>query len=146
MKRRGRTDKEKQEELKKSKKEWEEVTLQKVLDRFGVEESPRKVYTPLDIPDFDFLEKVGFQGGYPFTSGIYPANLSAMGRGLESGGVKVRRTGMYSGYGTGEDTRYFYTSMAERGWAGGPNIAIVLPTQCGYDSVNSLVLGEVGVR
>ena len=143
-------DEEKKKELEKRKKEWEEVTLKKSLDRFGVKESPSKVYTPLDIPDFDFLEKVGFPGEYPFTSGIYPASISAMGgslimgRGLESGGVKVRRAGMYSGYGTAEDTRDFYKAMAVRGWSGGPNIAFDLPTQCGYDSDDPVALGEVG--
>jgi methylmalonyl-CoA mutase N-terminal domain/subunit len=143
-------DKEKREELEKRKEEWEEVTLKKALDRFGAKESPSKVYTPLDIPDFDFLEKVGFPGEYPFTSGIYPASISAMGgslimgRGLESGGVKVRRAGMYSGYGTAEDTRDFYKAMAVRGWTGGPNIAFDLPTQCGYDSDDPVALGEVG--
>jgi len=40
------------------RKEWETGTLKKSLDRFGITESPNKFYTPLDIKDFDFLEKV----------------------------------------------------------------------------------------
>ena len=29
-------------------------------------------YTPLDLKNIDFLEKVGFPGQYPFTRGVYP--------------------------------------------------------------------------
>ncbi|MBE0416061.1 MAG: methylmalonyl-CoA mutase [Dehalococcoidia bacterium] len=50
------------------------------------------------------------------------------------------RAAMYSGYGTPEDTRDYYIKAE----AAGPNIAFDLPTQCGYDSDNPMVRGEVG--
>ena len=58
------------------------------------------------------------------------------------GGLK--RSGQYSGYGTPEDTRDYYKEMAKLSWTGGPNLAFDLPTQCGYDSDNEMVEGEVG--
>jgi len=93
------------------------------------------------------MEKVGFPGEYPYTAGTYPSTVFPLMR-LRARGVAesidVRRAGMYSGYGTSEDCRDFYKSMQARGWGGGPNIAFDLPTQCGYDSDNSMARGEVG--
>jgi hypothetical protein len=60
------------QEIEKRRKEWERDTLKKSLDRFGVTESPNRFYTPLDNKGFDFLEKVGFPGEYPFTAGLFP--------------------------------------------------------------------------
>lgn len=142
-------EKDKLAEIEMRKKEWEETTLKKGLERFGLKECPQKFYTPLDVKDHDFLEKVGFPGEYPFTAGIYPATMvgmasAVMGRGEAAAGVEVRRAGMYSGYGTAEDSRDFYRAMQERGWTGGPNLAFDLPTQCGYDSDDPVARGEVG--
>ncbi|MDY6935966.1 MAG: methylmalonyl-CoA mutase family protein [Spirochaetota bacterium] len=135
--------------LKEKKKEWEETTLKKGLDRYGLKESPQKFYSPLEAKDYDFMEKVGFPGEYPFTSGIYPTSRAAMmtsmmGKGNEGSGGGDRRAGAYSGYGSPEDTRDFHKAMQERGWTGGPNYAFDLPTQCGYDSDDPAVEGEVG--
>ncbi len=134
------------EEIEKRKKQWEEVTLNGVLKRFGITESPSKFCTPLNVKDHDFLEKVGFPGEFPYTAGVYPVNppmdIIAPGGMGTSGGLV--RAGQYSGYGTVEDTRDFYKAMQDRGWTGGPNIAFDLPTQCGYDSDNPAVQGEVG--
>jgi methylmalonyl-CoA mutase N-terminal domain/subunit len=139
--------KEKLDEIEKRRKEWEEGTLQASLKRFGVPESPSRFYSPLDIPGFDFLEKVGFPGEYPFTAGIYPSPAPSAGpsRGghIASGGGLVR-AGRYSGYGTAEDTRDYYKLMISKGQRIGPNIAFDLPTQCGYDSDNPIARGEVG--
>lgn len=32
----------------------------------------QRLYTPLDIEDFDYGEKLGFPGQYPFTRGVQP--------------------------------------------------------------------------
>ena len=33
----------------------------------------KRLYTPLDLPeDFDYSEKLGFPGQYPFTRGVQP--------------------------------------------------------------------------
>jgi len=46
----------------KAKKEWEEKCVAPALKRFNLKENPTRFYTPLDLPDFDFLKKVGFPG------------------------------------------------------------------------------------
>ena len=123
--------------------EWEENVLMPAAKRFGMEKRPTKFSTPLDIEGFDFERDVGFPGEYPFTAATYPVNLvPGIQRGAKPGGLK--RSGQYSGYGTPEDTRDYYKQMAKLSWTGGPNLALDLPTQCGYDSDNEMVEGEVG--
>lgn len=136
-------EKDKLEEIEKRRKQWEEGTLRKSLERFGVEESPQKFYTPLDIKGHDFLEKVGFPGDYPFTADVYATSARAMALG-GAAPTELIRAGMYSGYGTPEDTRDYYNYMRSLGRPGGPNIAFDLPTQCGYDSDDPMARGEVG--
>jgi len=136
------------QQIEQQRKEWETGTLKKSLDRFGVTESPNKFFTPLDIRDFDFLEKVGFPGEYPFAAGVYPCQVP--GSGPVTGGYHIGgggglvRAGRYLGYGTPEDTRDYYQSEIIRGRTGGPNIAFDLPTQIGLDSDDPLAQGEVG--
>lgn len=130
------------EEIRRRRKEWQEKTLGRALERLGISESPNRFYTPLDLGQHDFLEKVGFPGEYPFTSGIYPANITFQM--MAEGSAAVVRGGDYGGYGTPEDTRDYYEYMASRGRFGGPNIAFDLPTQCGYDSDDPNARGEVG--
>lgn len=133
--------------IEERKKQWEEKTLKPALARFKFKESPTEFYTPADQQDFEFLEKVGFPGEYPFTAGTYPVYPYAAGtRG--GGGIQaapgLKRAGRYSGYGTAEDTRDYYKQMQSLGAKMGPNIAFDLPTQCGYDSDSDLIRGEVG--
>ena len=137
------------EEIEKRKKEWEANVLNPTLERFGFKESPTKFYTPGDVGEFNFLEKVGFPGQYPFTTYSFPTRIHQYGRasGWEVVGAKgqeVRRAGYYSGYGLAEDTRDYYKYMQSLGRLAGPNIAFDLPTQIGYDSDNPLARGEVG--
>lgn len=139
---------EKLSEIEKARSGWEEGPLNKSLERFGIKESLNKFYTPLDIKNHDFLDKVGFPGEYPFTAGEYPTYVPGSGpvsSGIapESGGGLIRAGG-YSGYGAPEDTRDYYKYMASLGQRGGPNLAFDLPTQCGYDSDDSMARGEVG--
>jgi methylmalonyl-CoA mutase N-terminal domain/subunit len=134
--------------IEQQRKEWESGTLKKSLERFGVTESPNEFYTPLDVREFDFLEKVGFPGEYPFTAGVYPCQVP--GSGPVTGGYHIGgggglvRAGRYLGYGTAEDTRDYYQSEIIRGRTGGPNIAFDLATQIGLDSDDPLSQGEVG--
>lgn len=129
-------------EIERRRKEWKEKTVKKSLERFGVKESPNRFYTPLDLKDYNFLEKVGFPGEYPFTASIYPTNIPFQM--IARGSPALVRAGGYSGYGTAEDTRDYYNFMASLGRRGGPNIAFDLPTQCGHDSDEPISRGEVG--
>ncbi len=137
-------DKDRMEEIERKRREWEEGTLKESLERFGLKQSPTKLYTPADIKDFDFLERVGFPGEYPFTAAEYPSLVPEL---RIRGGVSslLVRASSYSGYGTAEDTRDYYNYMRRAyGRRGGPNIAFDLPTQCGYDSDSPMARGEVG--
>ena len=123
--------------ISKAKQDWEEGLLKQQLEKFGMEQPPSKTCTPLDLKDWDFLEKVGFPGQYPFTSMEYPTPLPERPR---RGGVTRFIAGAYAGYGTVEDTRDLWQTQGRRG----ANVAFDLPTQCGYDSDDPAALGEVG--
>jgi methylmalonyl-CoA mutase N-terminal domain/subunit len=136
------------EKVRQRRQAWQDRTVKKAMERFPyLTEAPSRFYTPLDTPDFDFLNQVGFPGEYPFTAGIYPfdpmAGLSRLAaKAPTSSGLT--RASTYSGYGTPEDTRDYYKQNIERGGRQGPNLAMDLVTQCGYDSDNPLMAGEVG--
>ncbi|MGQ9694577.1 MAG: methylmalonyl-CoA mutase family protein [Thermodesulfobacteriota bacterium] len=135
-------------QIQQKKKEWEEKTLKPALERFKLKESPTHFYTPLDVGgEVDFLNKIGFPGQYPFTAGTFPTfpyRTGERGSGAIAQAPGLVRAGRYSGYGSAEDTRDYYLYMKKLGQRAGPNIAFDLPTQCGYDSDNPLVSGEVG--
>ncbi len=136
-------DDKKLEEVKKVRKVWEEKVHAPSAKRFRMEDRPTEFHSPDEIPDFDFLRDVGFPGQYPYTAAPYAVNLVPnIRRGAKPGGL--RRAGWYSGYGTPEDTRDYYLEMKKLNWLGGPNLAQDLPTQCGYDSDNPEMEGEVG--
>ncbi len=136
------------QEVEEKKKEWEEGTLKETLKRFRVEEKIAEFYTPAEMNNFDFMEKVGFPGEYPFTAGIYPSpvpgSTASMGSGFQDIAPGLRRAGFYSGYGSSENTRDFYKNMVSMGQSSGPNLAFDLPTQCGLDSDDPQAMGEVG--
>jgi methylmalonyl-CoA mutase N-terminal domain/subunit len=133
------------ENIRQKRREWKERVLRPSLERFSLKESPSKFYSPADIADFDFLTDVGFPGEYPFTAGTYAMSpyIPAPRRGLPEASGLVRAA-TYSGYGTAEDTRDYYTEMQRLGQRRGPNLAFDLPTQCGYDSDSPIVRGDVG--
>jgi methylmalonyl-CoA mutase N-terminal domain/subunit len=91
------------------------------------------LYTPGDVPQFDYSEKLGFPGEYPFTRGIQPT----MYRG------RVWSMRQYSGFATAEESNRRYKYLLEQGQTG-LSVAFDLPTQIGYDSDHSLAAGEVG--
>jgi len=130
-----------------AKKIWVEGSVAPALKRFKLPENPTHFYTPLDLPEFDFLKKVGFPGQYPFTAGTYaffPYQSGVKGSGYIGQAPGLARAGRYSGYGTAEDYRDYQKHMQSLGARSGPNIAFDLPTQCGYDSDSPMAIGEVG--
>ena len=135
-------------EVERRRKQWEETTLKAALERFGAEESPNEFYAPSDIRGFDFLEKVGFPGEFPFTASVYPSSVPGSGPVTGGwylgGGGGLVRAGRYLGFGTAEDTRVCYERDITRGRKGGPNLPFDLPTQIGLDSDDPRARGEVG--
>ncbi len=135
------------EKIEQEKKAWEAKTLKPALDRFKLKQSPTRFYTPGDVRDFDFLERVGFPGQSPFTAGTFPTfpyRTGERGSGAVPQAAGLVRAGRYSGYGAPEDTRDYYLRMKKLGQKAGPNVAFDLPSQCGYDADSPLAEGEVG--
>jgi len=130
------------EKIKKAKEEWEQDTVRKVLNKFperrekfetssGIE--IKRLYTPLDLEEFDYNEKLGFPGEYPFTRGIQPT--------MYRGRFWTMR--QYAGFATAEESNKRYKYLLEQGQTG-LSIAFDLSTQIGYDSDHPLAEGEVG--
>ena len=93
----------------------------------------QRLYTPLDIEDFDYGEKLGFPGQYPFTRGVQPT--------MYRGRLWTMRA--YAGFATAEETNARYKYLLEAGQTG-LSVAMDLPTQIGLDSDHELSHGEVG--
>lgn len=93
----------------------------------------QRLYTPLDIEKFDYGEKLGFPGQYPFTRGVQPT--------MYRGRLWTMRA--YAGFATAEETNARYKYLLEAGQTG-LSVAMDLPTQIGLDSDHELSHGEVG--
>jgi methylmalonyl-CoA mutase N-terminal domain/subunit len=126
----------------KTKQEWRESTLVPALKRAAERQEKFEtssgmeidaVYTPEDLPDFDYVRDLGYPGEYPFARGVQ-ANMY---RG------RIWTIRQYSGFGTAEETNQRYRYLLEQGQTG-LSIAFDLPTQIGYDSDHPLARGEVG--
>ncbi len=130
------------EEVEKSMKKWEEKVLNMFLSKrperkpvftnsSGVE--IKRVYTPLELADFNYLRDLGFPGSYPFTRGPY----ATMYRG------RLWTMRQYAGFGTADETNRRFKYLLEQGQTG-LSVAFDLPTQIGYDSDHPMARGEVG--
>jgi len=93
----------------------------------------KELYTPADLPGFDFFRDLNFPGEYPFTRGIHPT--------MHRGRLWTMR--QFSGFGTAEDTNKRYKYLLARGQTG-LSVAFHLPTLMGVDSDHPLAKGEVG--
>ena len=124
------------------KQEWEEKTLGPMRKRFGERQESfetdsglgiETAYTPEDLPGFDYHEKLGYPGEYPYTRGVQPN--------MYRGRVWTMR--QYSGFASPEESNRRYRYLLDEGQTG-LSVAFDLPTQTGYDSDHPLALGEVG--
>jgi methylmalonyl-CoA mutase N-terminal domain/subunit len=130
------------DKLEKQKRNWEETTLKKVIDKFPelqpefktLSEIPvNRIYTPTDLKGMDYESELGFPGEYPYTRGVQPT--------MYRGRLWTMR--QYAGFGTAEESNKRYKYLLEHGGSG-LSVAFDLPTQMGYDSDHNLALGEVG--
>jgi methylmalonyl-CoA mutase N-terminal domain/subunit len=135
-------DKKKLETIKKEKEQWDCGPVEKVCAKFPERkttfttisgEEVERLYTPLDIGDFDYDSRLGFPGEYPFTRGVQPT--------MYRGRFWTMR--QYAGFGTAQETNERYRYLLEQGQTG-LSVAFDLPTQSGYDSDHALSMGEVG--
>jgi methylmalonyl-CoA mutase N-terminal domain/subunit len=92
-----------------------------------------RLYTPADLPDFDYTKDLGYPGEYPFTRGVQ----TNMYRG------RLWTMRQFSGFGTAEETNQRYKYLLEHGQTG-LSVAFHFPTLKGVNSDHPLARGEVG--
>src|SRR5215207_2994444 len=109
-----------------TEKRWEERRTES-----GIEVKP--LYKPEDLEGFDYAERLGDPGEYPYTRGVYPT--------MYRGRPWTMR--QYAGFGTAYETNARFKYLIEAGQTG-LSVAFDLPTQMGRDSDHPLALGEVG--
>jgi methylmalonyl-CoA mutase N-terminal domain/subunit len=93
----------------------------------------KELYTPADLPVFDYLRDLHFPGEFPYTRGVHPT--------MYRGRLWTMR--QFSGFGTPEDTNKRYKYLLSHG-QNGLSVAFHLPTLMGVDSDHPLAKGEVG--
>lgn len=129
-------------EIKTSSEKWEEEVVQKAVKRFperkeefttGSNTKVERLYTPEDIQDMEYDDKLGFPGQYPFTRGVQPT--------MYRGRLWTMR--QYAGFASAEESNERYKYLLDQGQTG-LSVAFDLPTQIGYDSDDALSQGEVG--
>jgi methylmalonyl-CoA mutase N-terminal domain/subunit len=135
-------DKAKLAELAAAHDRWEETTLQQTLARAPERNRPfettsgepiRRLYTPLDVADIDYLDDLGNPGDYPYTRGVHTT--------LYRGKPWTMR--MFAGFGSAEETNARYKYLLSQGNMG-LSVAFDLPTLMGYDTDAPQALGEFG--
>jgi methylmalonyl-CoA mutase N-terminal domain/subunit len=121
---------------------WEQDAVAPVLKRFPERQERfatssdlevKRVYTPLDRPEEDYLARLGLPGAAPYTRGIQPT--------MYRGRSWTRR--QYAGFGSCLETNQRFRYLLGQGQTG-LSVAFDLPTQMGYDSDDPLAEGEVG--
>jgi methylmalonyl-CoA mutase N-terminal domain/subunit len=135
-------DKKHLEKLRAARQQWQQITLRHTLERMPESRQTfvttssvpvERLYTPLDLADFDYLRDLGLPGEYPFTRGIHATG--------HRGRLWTMR--MFAGFGTAEETNARYKYLLAQGNAG-LSVAFDLATLMGYDTDAPQALGEFG--
>jgi len=132
------------EKIREKLTEWEKEVLEPILKKFPERKRAflteqgfevKRLYTPLDLAErgWNYIDKLGFPGSYPFTRGVYPT----MYRGRP---WTIRQ---YAGYGSAEETNQRYKYLLSIGQTG-LSMAFDLPTQLGLDPDDPLAYYEIG--
>ena len=125
-----------------AKDNWEKNTLEphqkKHPDRrkefVTTSSKPVKVlYTPLDLPDFDYMKDLGFPSEYPYTRGVQPT--------MHRGRLWTMR--QFAGMGSAQETNERFKFLLANGQTG-LSVAFHLPTIFARDSDHPFSHGEVG--
>ncbi len=121
-------DKEKLKKIREEEERWNETTVKKFLEKAPERKEKfmtddgfeiKRLYTPADLgEDWDYLEKLGFPGEYPFTRGVY----ATMYRG------RFWTMRQYAGFGTAEESNKRYKYLLSQGQTG-LSVAFDLPTR-----------------
>jgi len=134
-------DKEKLREIRQHTERWEKETVGKSFNKLpekgefstSSDIKVNRLYTPVDVADFDYLQQLGFPGEFPLTRGVYPTMYRA----------RFWTMRQYAGFGTAEQTNERFKYLLEHGQTG-LSVAFDFPTQVGYDCDHPMARGEVG--
>jgi methylmalonyl-CoA mutase N-terminal domain/subunit len=135
-------DQRKLEEIAKERQRWEKTTVPNWINRHPERKnefstisgiSVKRLYTPEDVKNLDYMKDLGFPGEYPFTRGLH----ATMYRG------RLWTMRQFSGFGTAEQTNQRFKYLLKEGETG-LSIAFDYPTIMGYDSDHPMARGEVG--
>ncbi len=93
----------------------------------------KRLYTAVDLEDFDYAETLGYPGQYPFTRGPYPTMYRAQPWTMRQ----------IAGFGTARATNERFKFLIAQGQTG-LSVDFDMPTLMGYDSDDPRAFGEVG--
>jgi methylmalonyl-CoA mutase N-terminal domain/subunit len=136
-------DQKKMDELKKERVRWEQTTLpnwtkqcsERKREFRNTSNMPiKRLYTPEDVEEIEYVQDLGFPGEYPFLRGVH----ATMYRG------RFWTMRQFSGFGTAEQTNKRFKYLLKEGETG-LSIAFDYPTIMGYDSDHPMGKGEVGI-
>ena len=125
-----------------AKQRWEREQLEPALKKSPERPGPfttisgrpiDRLYTPEDLPDFDYARDLNNPGEFPYTRGIHPSGYRG----------KLWTMRQFAGFGTPEETNERYKTLLKAGGTG-LSVAFDLPTLMGRDPDHELSLGEVG--
>jgi methylmalonyl-CoA mutase N-terminal domain/subunit len=135
-------DAKKLEELRIAQEKWEKTTLHHTTAKMPERRAEfittsgkpvERLYTPLDLPNFDYMGNLGFPGEYPYTRGIHATGHRG----------KLWTMRMFAGFGTAEETNARFKFLLDQGNMG-LSVAFDLPTLMGYDTDAPEAIGEFG--
>lgn len=126
------------EKISQKKEDWKSSTAKKAKDSKEVFRTLSDIpiellYTPEHLPEFDYLECLGFPGEFPYTRGIYPT--------MYRGRLWTMR--QFAGFGSARDTNKRFKFLLSHGQTG-LSTAFDMPTLMGRDSDDPHSEGEVG--
>jgi methylmalonyl-CoA mutase N-terminal domain/subunit len=129
-------------EIRESREEWEDATLDPALDAHGERKDDfatvsnhdvDRLYTPDDVADLAYDEDIGFPGEPPYTRGPYPT--------MYRGRTWTMR--QFAGFGTAEETNERFHYLIDEGQTG-LSTAFDMPSLMGIDSDDEMSQGEIG--
>jgi methylmalonyl-CoA mutase N-terminal domain/subunit len=121
---------------------WEREVLEPALRRAPERDVPfttvsgrpiARLYTPDDLPGFDYRRDLNNPGEFPYVRGIHATGYRG----------KLWTMRQFAGFGTPEETNERYKALLAAGGTG-LSVAFDLPTLMGRDPDHELSLGEVG--
>jgi methylmalonyl-CoA mutase, N-terminal domain len=130
------------EKITEAKAAWETSTLNPTLKKMPERQAEfittssapiDRLYTPLDLPDFNYADELGFPGEYPYTRGVHATMYRS----------RPWTMRMFAGFGTAEETNARFRYLLSQGQTG-LSVAFDLATLMGYDTDAPEALGEFG--